>query len=73
MSAGGGCATGSLTGQRYYLFCARGDNGKTDISACANIGLAREIIFHVRSSALDVSIDTLIMQFMLIVYFPFLY
>ena len=69
------CA-GNLAGQPYNLFCARRDNKNRIISAYANIGLARQIIVHVRSSIIKVdvisldSIDTLIM---LIVYFPFLY
>ena len=52
---------------------------KRIFSACANIGLVHEIIVHVHSSVIKVdvisldSIDTFIMQFMLIVYFPFLY
>ena len=51
---------------------------KRIITVCANIRLAREIIVHMRSSVIKVDIislentDTLVMQFMLIVYFSFL-
>ena len=51
---------------------------KRIITACANIRLAREVIVHMHSSVIKVDIisldstDTLIVQFMFIVYFPFL-